>query len=112
MTGISEQDERGQAVQRLQSQSRLIVDEITATEDAGLATILQLDTEMRQFFDIISLQHPVTPAELSILEDVGAILKRAKTLAAAQRMRVLEELKQLRVSRSGIEAYESADATH
>ncbi len=105
-------DDRHQLVQRMQQLSSLIIEEVSSCEDAGLAKIRQLDSEMRQFFDIISPQHPVTSAELSILEDVGAILNRAKTLAATQRQRVLEELKQLRVSRAGITAYESATASH
>jgi len=92
--------------------ARVVNAGIDKDSESALHALVDLDTELRQFFDSLSTQEPVTPAELSILEDVGAILNRAKTLAATQRSSVLAELKGLRNSRSGIEAYQAADATN
>lgn len=99
-------------VHQLHRRAESINARIEKNSEEAQQALLSLDTELRQFFDSLSVQDPVTPAELSILEDVGALLNRAKTLAATQRMHVLGELKGLNTSRSGIQAYQSADAMH
>lgn len=99
-------------VRQLHGRARSINTGIEKNSEEAQQALLSLDAELRQFFDSLSAQDPVTPAELSILEDVGALLNRAKTLAATQRVHVLGELKGLNTSRSGIQAYQSADAMH
>ena len=112
MNRVEQLDQCRQAVQQLHDRARVVVSGIEKENDDAMASLSDLDSELRQFFDILSAQDPVTPAELTILEDVGALLNRAKTLAEEQRKLVLGELKHLNNSRSGIQAYRSADANH
>lgn len=104
--------DRSDFARQMHSRALSINANIERKSESALEALVSLDTELRQFFDSLSAQDPVTPAELTILEDVGALLNRAKTLAATQRLHVLSELKGLSTSRSGIKAYQSADATH
>lgn len=103
-------DCRSQKLKCLYRDARTVVIDIDNKNPSAQAALLELDANLRQFFDSLSSQDPVTPAELSILEDVGAQLNRAKTLAEAQRLQVLGELKGLRVTRTGITAYQTASA--
>lgn len=102
--------QREASVRALRQLAQVVSAGIDKDSHSALHALTDLDTQLRQFFDSLSAQDPVTPAELSILEDVGAILNRAKTLAAKRRAVVLAELKGLNTSRSGIQAYRAADA--
>lgn len=112
MTSLQSPEQRLVVVQQMHDKARAVVGATEKQSEAASASLIELDAELRQFFDILSAQDPVTPAELSILEDVGALLNRAKTLAAEQRKQTLIELKRLNTSRSGIHAYRSVVANH
>ncbi len=105
-------EQRALIAQQMLQRARLVLKGLERKNEESGQALIALDKELRQFFDSLSPQEPVTASELTILEDVGALLNRAKTLAAAQRTQVLDELKQLSTSRSGIEAYRLANATH
>lgn len=104
------EEQRSQVVQAMHGRAQSVLMSAEKENESFLQALSVLDADLRQFFDSLSVQDPVTSAELSILEDVGALLNRAKTLAVMRREHVLEELKNLRTSRSGIQAYKSANA--
>jgi len=103
--------DRETAVRALRARASVLVEKLGSgsTSPSDLESVIMLESLLRQFFDSFSPQEPVSPEELTILRDVGALLDRAKTLAGAERNDVLEQLKGMGDSRTGIQAYRAAN---